>query len=173
MFDLVMQPDCGCTTLSNVSSTLEAGAQSSVEVKLNPANMRGRIVKNIAARWRVQGDPDFKYETLHLQALVQPLYRLHPQQIDFSRGHSSDILVELIDINGTGAPDIKNVTCSTRTLTAKIRKKDNDSVKPGIAVSYVPNELPEINQTSASIFVTVDDQQQSRIELPVRFITLK
>ena len=166
--DVSIQPDCGCTTIKKPPSVLEARDRFPIEVTFNPRNMRGRIVRNIAVRWRVEGSAEVHSETLQLHAFVQPLYTALPQQLSFLKGRHCEAMVKLTP-SQANPPEVKAVGCSTRTLTARLHTNQEDSNSVLLVVEYSPDILPRFDQVSATVWVCLGDPRSSRIEIPVRF----
>ena len=168
---LLLQPDCGCTSLGSIPSELRAHSQIRVEVKFNAENMRGHVVKKIVVRWQLEGSTSNYVDTIELRANVQPLYRTRPSHLEFISGRPATTSFE-VSGGMSEAWELDTVTCSTATLTAGLVSNQDEAAKATVEVKYNPNCLPKIKQTIAFISVSINDRHRSRVEVPVRFNSL-
>ena len=167
---VTIRPSCGCTTVTTTPTTINPGTVVLIGVVFNTGTLHGHVEKRINVSWTHESN---SYSAaLNLTSLVESGYRVHPESIVFNHDEEATTKVRLSSSPiGEQMPEIKSTSTTTNALSAATELTAVDSNEVEIKITYNPNATPRLRRTVAAVSVQLNDQQQTRIEIPVVFRT--
>ncbi|MEI8379510.1 MAG: DUF1573 domain-containing protein [Planctomycetota bacterium] len=162
--DMLIVPSCGCTTVAEVENPIRGRTRVPIEVQLNTGHLKGKVHKPISVYWKCEGQQ--KSTTIFLTGYVEPRFSHEPQVVEFNHNSAGVAYAKVkSSVNGERAPQVKSASANTNAIKCTIA----DQQEALIEVRYDPAEIPKINRTSAAVTVILNDLNESRFVLPVRF----